>query len=182
MEITFSSRHGDLPDALKEYARQEVVGLSKYFDRLVEADIILDQEGHRNIAEVRIHSTNDTHFASLEAGDMRTAIDGTVEKLKRQLKRHKEKLNRRQLSQAEREQLLTMRYRAQEEAPRDPAVAPVDWDRISSSEAIDRLSVSGEEILVFVDTLDGAVKIARRDGAGSISVVEAEAFEVEERP
>jgi len=47
MEITFSSRHGDLPDALKEYARQEVEGLSRYFERLVEADITLDQEGHR---------------------------------------------------------------------------------------------------------------------------------------
>src|SRR5687768_11335347 len=170
MEITFSSRHGDLPDALKEYARQEVEGLSRYFERLVEADITLDQEGHRNIAEVRIHSSNDTHFASSEAGDMRTAIDGTLAKLKRQIKRHKEKLNRRQLTQAERELLLTMRYRAQEEAPRDPSVAPVDWDRISSSEAIDRLSLSGEEVLVFVDNVDGAVKIARRNGEGSISV------------
>jgi hypothetical protein len=74
-----------------------------------------------------------------------------------------------------------MRYRAQEEAPRDPSVAPVDWDRISSSEAIDRLGVSDEEILVFVDTLDGVVKIARRDGEESFSVVEAEAFEVEDR-
>jgi putative sigma-54 modulation protein len=181
MEITFTSRHGDLPDAIKEYARLEVEGLSKYFDRLVEANIILDQEGHRNIAEVRIHSSNDTHFASSETEDMRSAVDGTVAKLKRQLQRHKDKLNRRQLTRVEREQLLTMRYRAQEEAPRDPSVAPVDWDRISSSEAIDRLGVSDEEILVFVDTLDGVVKIARRDGEESISVVEAEAFEVEDR-
>ena len=181
MEITFTSRHGDLPDAIKEYARQEVEGLSKYFDRLVEANIILDQEGHRNIAEVRIHSSNDTHFASSETEDMRSAVDGTVAKLKRQLQRHKDKLNRRQLTRVEREQLLTMRYRAQEEAPRDPSVAPVDWDRISSSEAIDRLGVSDEEILVFVDTLDGVVKIARRDGEESFSVVEAEAFEVEDR-
>jgi putative sigma-54 modulation protein len=181
MEITFTSRHGDLPDAIKEYARLEVEGLSKYFDRLVEANIILDQEGHRNIAEVRIHSSNDTHFASSETEDMRSAVDGTVAKLKRQLQRHKDKLNRRQLTRVEREQLLTMRYRAQEEAPRDPSVAPVDWDRISSSEAIDRLGVSDEEILVFVDTLDGVVKIARRDGEESFSVVEAEAFEVEDR-
>ena len=181
MEITFSSRHGDVPDALKEYARQEVEGLSRYFERLVRADIILDQEGHRHIAEVRIHTSTDTHFASLEAGDMRTAIDGTVAKLKRQLQRHKEKLNRRQLTQAEREKLLALSYRAQQEAPRDPAVAPVDWDRISSSEAIDRLSVSDEEVLVFVDNVDGAVKIARRDGEGSVSVVEAESFEMEDR-
>lgn len=180
MNITFSIRHGDLPDTLKEYVRQEVDGLSKYFERLVEADIILTQEGHRNIAEVRIHSSNDTHFASSEAGDMRSAVDGTVEKLKRQLKRHKEKLNRRQLTRAERE-LLAARLPSEEESPRDLTAAPVDWDRISSAEAIERLGASGEEVLVFVDTRDGVVKIARRDGEESISVVEAEAFEVEER-
>jgi putative sigma-54 modulation protein len=180
MEITFSSRHGDLPDALKEYARQEVEGLSRYFERLVEADITLDQEGHRNIAEVRIHSSNDTHFASSEAEDMRSAIDGTVAKLKRQLQRHKEKLNRRQLTRGERE-LLTPRVRPAAERLPDPSSAPVEWDRITSSEAIDRLGASGEEVLVFVDTADGAVKIARLDGQGSISVVEAEAFEMEDR-
>jgi len=180
MEITFSSRHGDLPDALKEHARLEVEGLSRYFERLVEAHITLDQEGHRNIAEVRIHSSNDTHFASSEAGDMRSAIDGTVAKLKRQLQRHKEKLNRRQLTKGERE-LLTARVRPAADTPPDLSSAPVEWDRITSGEAIERLGASGEEVLVFVDTADGAVKIARLDGEGSISVVEAEAFEMEDR-
>ncbi len=180
MEITFSSRHGDLPDSLKEYARQEVDGLSRYFERLVEGDITLDQEGHRNIAEVRIHSSNDTHFASSEAGDMRSAVDETVAKLKRQLQRHKEKLNRRQLTRVERGLLFATRSRPDREAPPDTSAAPVEWDRITSGEAIERLSATGEDVLVFVDTRDGAVKIARRDGEESISVVEAEAFEVED--
>ncbi len=180
MEITFSSRHGDLSDALKEYARQEVEGLSRYFERLVEADITLNQERHRDIAEVRIHSSNDTHFASSEAEDMRSAIDGTVAKLKRQLQRHKEKLNRRQLTRGERE-LVTARLQPVAETPPDMSSAPVEWDRITSSEAIERLGVSGEEVLVFVDTADGSVKIARLDGEGSISVVAAEAFELEDR-
>lgn len=179
MQMTFSTRHGDVSDAMQAYARSEVEGLSKFFERIVEADITLDQEGHRHIAEVRIHSSNDTHFASSEAADMRTALDATVEKLKRQLKRHKEKLNRRQLTRGERELVLAIRP-AERTPPPDSGVAPADWDRVSSSEAIQRLTASGEEVLVFVDTRDGIVKIARRDGDSSISVVEAEAFEVEE--
>lgn len=179
MQMTFSTRHGEVSEALKDYVRSEVEGLSKYFERLVEADIILDQEGHRHIAEVRIHSSNDTHFAGSEAVDMRTAIDGTVGKLKRQLQRHKEKLNRRQLTRGERELMLAARPAERATGP-DPSAAPVEWDRITSGEAISRLTVSGEEVLVFVDTQDGVVKIARRDGEESVSVVEAEAFEVEE--
>ena len=43
MRMTFSVRHGDVPDRIREHAESEVEGLSKYFERLVEADIILDQ-------------------------------------------------------------------------------------------------------------------------------------------
>ena len=64
MRMTFSVRHGDVPDRLRQHAESEVEGLAKYFERLVEADIILDQEGHRHIAEVRVHTSTDTHFAT----------------------------------------------------------------------------------------------------------------------
>jgi len=181
MEITLSIRHGEVPDAMKDYVRGEVEGLSKYFDRIVEADIILDLDGHRNIAEVRMHSSNDTHFARSETGDMRSAIDATTDKLKRQLKRHKEKLIGRQLTKIERERIFGAAARPDRQAPLDPAVAPVEWDRISSPEAILRLTTSDEDVLVFVDTRDGVVKIARRVGEETVSVVEAETFEVEER-
>lgn len=180
MKIMFSSRHADLPDALKEYAQREVEGLSRYFERLVQADITLNQEGHRNIAEILIRSSTDAHYARSEDLDMRTAVDGALAKLKRQLQRHKEKLNRRQLTRTERE-FLSATLRPAAEPATDATAAPVEWDRISSEEAIVRLWTSGEEVLVFVDTVDGAVKIARLDDEGSVSVVEAEAFELEDQ-
>lgn len=95
MQMTYSVRHGDAPAPLQQHVEDQVAGLARYFERLVEADIILDQEGHRHIAEVRIHTTTDTHFARSEAADWRIAMDVTVDKLRRQLTRHKEKLIRR---------------------------------------------------------------------------------------
>lgn len=103
MRMTFSVRHGDVPDRLRQHAESEVEGLSKYFERLVEADIILDQEGHRHIAEVRLHTSTDTHFATAAADEWRKAIDATVDKLRRQLKRHKGKLEQRGPTREERE-------------------------------------------------------------------------------
>ncbi|HUP00316.1 MAG TPA: ribosome-associated translation inhibitor RaiA [Gemmatimonadota bacterium] len=184
MQITLSVRHGDAPEPLKQHAQSEVEGLARYFERLVEADIVLDQEGHRHIAEIRIHSSNDTHFASTEAEDWRSAVDGTIDKLRRQLKRHKEKLIRRPMSHAEREVLYGA---GGEDGGRgldgvdsaSESAAPPEWDRISSREAIARLEISAEDVLVFVDALDGVVKIARRANDGSIQVVEAEAYELE---
>lgn len=180
MQLTLSVRHGDAPDALKQYVHEQVEGLSKYYDRLVNGDIILNQEGHRHIVEVRVHGSNDTHVACSEAGDFRTAIDATVNKLRRQLKRQKEKYNRGRLTGEERARLFGTAPSPGEPPAPDPSVAPADWDRISSSEAVSRLQMSEEEVLVFVDSRDGTVKIARKDEEGSVSVVEAESFEVEE--
>lgn len=176
MQMTFSVRHGEVPDRVREHAEREVEGLAKYFDRLVEADIILVHEGHRQIAEVRLHTSNDTHFAASEGGDWRTAIDQTVDKLRRQLKRHKGKLENRGLTREERERVFG---ELPESASTSPA--PTEWDRLSSDEAISRLERSDEDVLVFVDVTDDGVKIARRTEAGSISVVEADVFEIEER-
>jgi len=180
MQLTLSVRHGDASDALKQYAREQVEGLRKYYDRIVEGDIVLDLEGHRHIAEIRIHASSDTHFACSEAGDFRTAIDATANKLRRQLKRQKGKYRRRSLSREERARLYEGAPSPGKPPSPDPSVAPVEWDRISSSEAIERLRGSGEDVLVFVDTSDGVVKIARRDEEGSVSAVEAESFEIEE--
>jgi putative sigma-54 modulation protein len=113
MRMTFSVRHGDVPDRLRQHAESEVEGLSKYFERLVEADIILDQEGHRHIAEVRVHTSTDTHFATSAADEWRAAIDATVDKLRRQLKRHKGKLEQRGPTREERERA----FRASADGP-----------------------------------------------------------------
>lgn len=179
MRMTFSVRHGDVPDRLREHAESEVEGLSKYFDRLVEADIILDQEGHRHIAEVRLHTSTDTHFAASSADEWRKAIDATVDKLRRQLKRHKGKLEQRRSTRGERERALQASGDGSRSAP---SAAPPAWDRLSRDEAVARLEQqSGEDVLVFVDVTDEAVKIARRDEAGSVSVVEADVYEIGER-
>jgi ribosome hibernation promoting factor len=179
MQMTLTVRHGEATETTKEYARDQVEGLSRHFDRLVEADIILDHEVHgdRFLAEVRLHSSNDTHFASVEAGDFRTAIDQTVDKLRRQLRRHKEKRNGRPLPKVERERLFAY-TRAAAEGGDLPV--PAEWDHLTSEEAVARLRASGEEVLVFLDNQDGAVKIARRYDGGDIDVVEAESFEIEE--
>ncbi len=180
MQVTLTVRHGEAPETIKRYVQEQVEGLARYFDRLVEAGIILDHEPHgdRYIAEIRIHTSNDTHFGGAEAGDFRTAVDQTVEKLRRQIVRHKEKLTRRPLSKEERERLFTAASWA---ARPGGDGAPAEWDRMTSDEAAIRLQASGEEVLVFVDVGEDVVRIARRTEDGGVDVVDTDAFEVEER-
>ena len=177
MEISLSVRHGEAPEAVKEYAREEVAGLTKWFARLVGADVTLSQEGHRHIVEVRLSGAHDVHVASAEATDFRLAIDETIDRLRRQLKKRKEKFSE-YLPKEERERRATLARHAGGEGD-EPTMPPGDWPRITVAEATSRIEESREEVLVFVDAVDGAVKIARLDGDG-VRVEEAESFGAEE--
>jgi putative sigma-54 modulation protein len=179
MQITLSVRHGRISDALRHHSEREVEGLKKYFEHLVEADITIDQQRHGTTAEIRLRTSTDTHFARAENRDPRMAMDAVIDKMRRQLKRHKQKLTRHKLTREEHERLRAARSVDGDGPPDDGA--PVEWDRISCHDAIAGLELSGEEVLVFVDSLDGTVRIARRDEAGSVSVVAADAYELEER-
>ncbi|HUP19909.1 MAG TPA: ribosome-associated translation inhibitor RaiA [Gemmatimonadota bacterium] len=179
METTLSVRHADVPDALRQYARDQVNGLSRFFSRLVEADIILDQEGHRHIAEVRLRTSSDTHFARSENGDMRAAIDATIDKMGRQLRDHKGRLNNHPMPHEERERLFGGAASLEEPPAPDASRAPDRWPRITVSEATARLEISGDDVIVFVDAVDGVVRIGRRSEGGAVRVEEAESFELE---
>lgn len=93
MDIIISGRHLSVTEAVKEYARKKAAKLERFFDRIRKIQVTLDVEGERQIAEMIISATRgSTLIAEVAATDMYAAIDLVVDKLERQLTRHKEKL------------------------------------------------------------------------------------------
>lgn len=96
MQITVSGRHMGVSDALKEYCEQKAGRLSRFYDRIQSIELILDgQEGH-HFAEVIVHSDGTPPFvASEEQQDAFAAIDLLMDKVERQIRRHKDRLRNR---------------------------------------------------------------------------------------
>ncbi|HLG29518.1 MAG TPA: ribosome-associated translation inhibitor RaiA [Candidatus Brocadiales bacterium] len=97
MDITISGRHLNVTEAMKDYARKKAAKLERFFDRIRKIQVTLDVEGERQIAEMIVSAARgSTLIAEVSAADMYAAIDLAVDKLEKQLIRHKEKLyNRR---------------------------------------------------------------------------------------
>lgn len=94
MNITISGRHLSVTEAMKEYARKKAAKLERFFDRITKIQITLDVEGERQTAEMIVSATRgSTLIAEVVTGDMYSAIDSAVDKMERQLIRHKEKLH-----------------------------------------------------------------------------------------
>lgn len=94
MEVTVTARHFQLDPSLREYVEGEVQDLSRFFDRILEVHVILEQEGYRQAAEIVVHLPLAHRLrARGEGKDMRLAFDLALAKLATQIKRFKGKLH-----------------------------------------------------------------------------------------
>ena len=92
MQKKVTARHFDLTPKIREKAESEMESLKRYFDNIISAEMILDQERHRRLAELRIHVYNNTITGTAATDNLFSSIDAAVQKVKVQLKKYKSKL------------------------------------------------------------------------------------------
>ena len=92
MHITVTGRHVEVSADVRGYAEQKVARLPRYYDRLNSVEVILDHESDEFTVEMIAKADGSPPFVAKEAGpDTFALIDLSVDKLERQLVRHKEK-------------------------------------------------------------------------------------------
>lgn len=92
MQLNVTGHHIDLTDSLQNYVETKLEKLERHFDNVTNVHVILSVEKQRHKAEATIHVAGANIFADCENDDMYAAIDALVDKLDRQIKKHKEKL------------------------------------------------------------------------------------------
>jgi len=90
MQINITGHHLDITPALRSYVHEKFERLQRHFDHITNSHVILTVEKGRQKAEATVHGNL---FAEVEHEDMYAAIDSLIDKLDRQLKKHKEKLS-----------------------------------------------------------------------------------------
>lgn len=92
MNLEFSVRHQEISDNIKEYALEQVQGLTQYWDRIVDGQIVFDKEGVDYLVEIILRVAGKTLTASAVEDDLIKGIDNAVRKMERRLKKYKGKL------------------------------------------------------------------------------------------
>lgn len=92
MQKTITARHFDLTEEMRERAESEMDSLTRYFENIISAELVLDMERHLHKAELRVKVYNHNITGSGETDDMYNSISVSVDKVKTQLKKYKGKL------------------------------------------------------------------------------------------
>jgi putative sigma-54 modulation protein len=97
MEITVQSVHFDADLKLEEFIEKKLKKLETFFDHIVSADVILKLENSGQvkdkIAEIKLNVPGATLLAKESCKTFEEAIDLCADALRRQLQKHKDKVN-----------------------------------------------------------------------------------------
>lgn len=94
MQINLTGHHVDITESLRSYVDTKFEKLQRHFDHINNVHVILNVEKLNQKAEATVHMSGGEVFANSEHTDMYAAIDGLIDKLDRQVIKHKEKLKR----------------------------------------------------------------------------------------
>ncbi|MFC4702028.1 ribosome hibernation promoting factor [Glaciecola siphonariae] len=94
MQINLTGHHVEITDSLRTYVDTKFEKLERHFDHINNVHVILNVEKLSQKAEATLHLNGGEVFANAEHTDMYAAIDSLIDKLDRQVIKHKEKLRR----------------------------------------------------------------------------------------
>ena len=97
MNLTISGHHLEVTPALRSYVTTKLDRIMRHFDQVVDVKVLLTVENQkekerRQRAECSIHVKGNDMVAESAHEDLYAAVDDLVDKLDRQVVRHKDRI------------------------------------------------------------------------------------------
>jgi len=177
MKISITLRNTEAGETWqKEYVDDRLRKLKKYIDHPVEAHIVLSVEKFRNVAEINLMANGLNVNAKEEAKDMHLAIDNAVDKIERQLKKHKDKIRAIKAKAANSEETRALDALAEEsEDVKDVKVVEtrkIILDPMSVDDAVMQMETSKNRFIVYRDSSTEQVSVIYRRDDGKYGLIE----------
>jgi len=92
MQVSVTGHHVEVTEAMKQHVEEKINKLKRHFDNVTDVHVILTVEKLEQKAEATVQISGAKLFAEDTQEDMYGAIDNMVDKLDRQIIKHKEKI------------------------------------------------------------------------------------------
>ena len=93
MNLNVSGHHLEVTPAIRSYVESKIGRVTRHFDQVIDAHVILTASKVTQKAEVTLHVRGKDLHCESEEGDLYAAIDILADKLDRQILKYKDKLH-----------------------------------------------------------------------------------------
>jgi len=91
MNLQLSGHHLDITPAIRSYVTDKLSRVTRHFDHVIDVNVILSVDKLDQKIEAKVHVRGKDIYVECVDANMYAAIDGLVDKLDRQILKHKEK-------------------------------------------------------------------------------------------
>jgi len=174
MQVNITFRNMFATDALRNHV-QDKLGkvVDKYLDKVTEAHVTLSLERYLHQADINLHAGQFHVRGKDKSEDMYASIDMAIDKIEKQLKKHKERLKNHRPQHVHQAGPVRVRYEVfstkEEEMGLSPEVIRSDEflaKPMSVEEALMQMDLMNNDFLVFTrpESSDVNVIYRRKDG------------------
>lgn len=178
MQIVIKGKNVEISPALRSYAEKRIGKLDHYFDHPdLTAQVTLRVERELHVVEVTLPVSGLIMRGEERTGDMYASLDGVVDKLERQIKKYKTRINRKLRNEGA--------PRPQEAKPQvsvepdhgEPMGQVIRTKRfpikpMSIEEAIMQMDLLGHDFFVFRNAINEEVNVVYRRADGNYGLIE----------
>ncbi len=181
MLVHVTGRHVSVTEPIKEYARKKLEAIGIDFPRVIDAHVILDVEKYRHRCEIVLVCTNHIHIeASEESDNMYASIDVCVDKLTRQMRKYKTKLQRHHTHREQEsfhieEHVLSADGLGDHEESQPTMVHTEKFEvkPMFTDEAMLQLELSPRQFLVYLNPETDRINVLYRRKSGNYGLIDA---------
>lgn len=174
MQVTVTFRHMDSSEPLRKYAMEKSERLAKYLFEPIDIHWTLSVEKIRHIADATVAANGVAIKAQSDTQDMYSAIDTVIDKLEKQVRKHKEKVKDHKPHGAE---ALKVPGGVQAAVGAKPRIVKKENRFIkpmSVEEAAMQMGVVDNDFLVFTDSETSSINVIYRTKDGEYGLIEAQ--------
>lgn len=173
MQTSVTFKNLDPSDHIKSYVSDKLNRFDKYLYNPAEANVVLSVEKFRHIAEINIIGDRLNINGKEETEDMYSAIDITLDKLEKQIKKNKEKVRERRTGKGKaKETLIDEAIVIEEDPEKQVIVKHIDYKPMDTDEAIMQMELANGNFLVFSNARSGLINVIYRRKDGNYGLIQ----------
>lgn len=175
MRITIFGKNLEVTEYLKTTAEKKTEKLARYFPEDTDVQVTLSVEKNSHIAEVTVYYENGVIRAEEATGDMYASLDRVLEKIEKQLHRHRKRLEKSFRGVVYDAPVFDEETEEETEGPRIVRVKRFAIKPMSEEEAMLQIELTGHSFYVFENAETDRINVLYKRKDGNYGLIEPEA-------
>lgn len=175
LPVRFVTHETALAEEFQDHAQKTIESLRRIFPNMQKAEVEVKKERGRFVVEVTLKIARYLLRAQERAPSLRAAFDKAMDKIDRQLHRHKERLIDRKRHAKPLVAFIAESKRVEQEPVADFAIVRTKKFSVKPmtvEEAIVQMDMLGHDFFVFVNSETGQVNVLYKRKAGGLGLLE----------